>query len=51
MPVGVAMLLICIALVIGLLVGYAAHGDDTPAGLLTETREVPVVTVTVPAQP
>lgn len=49
MPMGMAMTLIVVALLLGVLVGYAAHGDDDPAGLLTETREVPVVTVTTPA--
>lgn len=43
-----ALLLVAGALLAGLLVGYAAHGDDAPAGLATETRELPVVTVTVP---
>jgi hypothetical protein len=42
-----ALLLIAGALLVGLLVGYAAHGDETPGGLVTETRELPVVTVTV----
>jgi hypothetical protein len=42
-----ALLLIAGALLVGLLVGYAAHGDDPPGGLATETRELPVVTVTV----
>jgi hypothetical protein len=31
------------------LVGYAARGDSPPAGLVTEERSVPVITVTVPA--
>lgn len=43
-----ALLLVAVALLVGLVVGYAAHGDDAPAGLATETRELPVVTVTVP---
>ncbi len=47
-PVVLASLLILIALVAGIVVGYAARGDSPPAGLVTETRTVPVVTVTVP---
>jgi hypothetical protein len=44
-----AAVLMLITLVIGLVVGYAAHGDEAPAGLVTDQRDVPVVTVTVPA--
>lgn len=51
MPMGVALMLIAAALLVGVVVGYVAHGDDDPAGLATQTRELPVVTVTVPAQP
>lgn len=40
-----------LALVAGLVVGYAARGGDAPGGLVTQTRELPVVTVTVPAEP
>lgn len=40
-----------VALVAGLVVGYAARGGDAPGGLVTQTRELPVVTVTVPAAP
>ncbi len=47
MPLRVALLMIVGALLLGLVAGYAAHGDDAPGGLLTQTREVPVVTVTV----
>jgi hypothetical protein len=43
-----ALFLIAAALLVGMLAGYAARGDDPPAGLATETRELPVVTVTVP---
>jgi hypothetical protein len=43
-----ALGLVALAMLVGLVVGYAAHGDDAPAGLATETRELPVVTVTVP---
>ncbi|MEQ8835147.1 MAG: hypothetical protein RIB67_11985 [Miltoncostaeaceae bacterium] len=46
-----AFLMVLVALLVGVLMGYAAHGDDDPAGLVTQTREVPVVTVTVPASP
>lgn len=44
----VALMLALAALAAGVLVGYMAHGDDASGSLLTETREVPVVTVTVP---
>ncbi len=47
-PAVLASLLILIALVAGIVVGYAARGDSPPAGIVTETRTVPVVTVTVP---
>jgi hypothetical protein len=46
-----ATLLAGLALVAGILVGYAARGDSPPGGMLTEDRSVPVVTVTVPAEP
>lgn len=46
-----ALVLIVIALVAGILVGYSARGDSPPGGMLTEDRSVPVVTVTVPAEP
>lgn len=45
-----ALLLLVVALVIGALAGYAARGDSPPAGLVTEERSVPVITVTVPAE-
>lgn len=48
-PLALALVLLAAALVVGVLVGYAARGDSPPAGLLTEERSVPVVTVTVPA--
>lgn len=51
MPMGVALALVAAALLLGVLLGYAARGDDAPSGLITEVREVPVVTVTVPAVP
>ena len=51
MPLTLAVLLMCVALLVGVIVGYSARGDSPPAQLMTETRTVPVVTVTVPAQP
>ncbi|HMM48016.1 MAG TPA: hypothetical protein PKE32_00160 [Miltoncostaeaceae bacterium] len=42
-----ALALVVLALLGGLVVGYLAHGDDPPAGLITESRDLPVVTVTV----
>lgn len=44
---GVALLLVLLALVVGGLVGYVAHGDEPTGTLITESREVPMVTVTV----
>ena len=49
--VALALVLAALALVAGILVGYAARGDSPPGGMLTEDRSVPVVTVTVPAEP
>ena len=46
-----ALVLVAIALVAGILVGYAARGGSAPAGLVTDSQTVPVVTVTVPAAP
>lgn len=46
-----AGLLAVVALLAGIVVGYSARGDDPPGGLVTETRPVPVVTVTVPEAP
>jgi hypothetical protein len=40
-----------LALLVGVLVGYAARGDPAPAGLITVERTVPVVTVTAPPEP
>jgi hypothetical protein len=45
------MVLMGLALLVGVVVGYAARGDSPPGGLITESRTVPVVTVTVPATP
>lgn len=48
-----ALAAVVAALVGGIVIGYAAAGDPPPAGLVTEERPVPVVTVTVtePAAP
>lgn len=51
MPLTLALLLMCVTLLAGVIVGYAARGGSPPAQLVTETRTVPVVTVTVPAEP
>jgi hypothetical protein len=50
-PLALAMVLLALALLVGILVGYAVRGGSEPAGLVTEERTVPVVTVTVPAEP
>jgi hypothetical protein len=47
---GLALVLLVLALAVGVLVGYAARGDPAPAGLVTEERSVPVITVTVPSE-
>ena len=44
-----ALVLVAIALVGGIAIGYAARGDTPPGAAVTESRTVPVVTVTVPA--
>ena len=44
-----ALLLVAVALVGGIAIGYAARGDSPPGAAVTESRTVPVVTVTVPA--
>lgn len=49
--VTLALVLMAAAALAGVVVGYAAHGDSTPTTLITETQDVPVVTVTVPATP
>jgi ferric-dicitrate binding protein FerR (iron transport regulator) len=49
-PLALAGVVCALALLAGLVVGYAVRGDDAPGGLVTETRQVPVVTVTVPAE-
>lgn len=50
-PVTLAAVLMGLTLLVGIVVGYAARGDSPPSGLLTESRDLPVVTVTVPSQP
>lgn len=50
-PLALAGVLAAIALAVGIAVGWAARGDQPPGGLVTETREVPVITVTVPEAP
>ena len=47
-PLALAGVIAGLALLLGIVVGYAARGDSPPGGLVTETRPVPVVTVTVP---
>ena len=44
-----ALVLMVIALAGGILIGYAARGDSPPGAAVTDSRTVPVVTVTVPA--
>ena len=46
-----ALVLLCVTLVAGVIVGYAARGGSPPAKLITQTRTVPVVTVTAPSAP
>lgn len=46
-----AGVLAAVALLLGIVLGYAARGDSPPGGLVTESRTVPVVTVTVPESP
>ncbi len=50
-PLGLAGIMAALALLAGIVVGYAARGDSPPGGLVTETRQVPVITVTVPEAP
>jgi PII-like signaling protein len=38
-----------IALAAGVILGYGVRGEPAPAGLITEERDVPVVTLTVEA--
>jgi ferric-dicitrate binding protein FerR (iron transport regulator) len=48
-PALLALAVVVAALVLGIVIGFFARGESPPAGLVTEQREVPVVTVTVPA--
>jgi hypothetical protein len=50
-PLALAGVLAAVALLAGIVVGYTVRGDPPPSGLVTETRPVPVVTVTVPEAP
>jgi len=50
-PLALAVVLAGVALLAGLAIGYAARGDSPPGASVTESRTVPVVTVTVPAAP
>lgn len=50
-PLALATVVAVVALAAGLIVGYAVRGSDAPGSLVTQTRPVPVVTVTVPAAP
>jgi hypothetical protein len=49
--VAVALAGMVVALVIGIVVGYAARGGAPDATPVTQERDVPVVTVTVPGSP
>lgn len=46
-----ALVLCGAALLVGVMVGYALRGDPPPGGLVTESRTVPVITVTAPQEP
>lgn len=48
-PLPLVLVLVGLALAGGVLVGYRVRGEPPPAGLVTEERAVPVVTVTVEA--
>ena len=48
-PVVFAIVMAAVALAAGVIVGYGVRGEAPPAGLITDEREVPVVTVTVEA--
>lgn len=45
----VAAVAAAVALLCGAVLGYTVRGEPPPAGLITEERDVPVVTVTVEA--
>ena len=46
-----ALVLVAIALVAGIAIGYAARGDSPPDAAVTRSQTVPVITITVPAEP
>lgn len=48
-PLILAAVLALVALVGGVVVGHAVRGEPAPAGLITDERDVPVVTLTVEA--
>lgn len=48
-PLILAAVLALVALVGGVVVGYSVRGEPAPAGLITDERDVPVVTLTVEA--
>ena len=48
--VGLAVLLACVALVAGLVVGYVARGGPPDRVLVTTDQDLPVLTVTTPAE-
>lgn len=47
---GLAVLLACAALVAGVVVGYVARGGPPDRVLVTTDQDVPVLTVTAPAE-
>lgn len=48
-PIALAVAFVFVALVGGVVLGYSVRGEPAPAGLITEDRDVPVVTLTVEA--
>lgn len=48
-PAGLVVLVAALTLGLGLLVGYAARGDEPASPTTTEVRGISVITVTVPA--
>jgi hypothetical protein len=49
--VRLALLAVAAAIVLGIVIGYLARGGSGPAKPVTLQRDLPVVTVTVPARP
>ena len=47
---GLAVLLACISLAAGVVVGYVARGGPPDRVLVTTDQDVPVLTVTAPAE-